>query len=96
MKGAFYHAGQVCVSVQRIFAQQSIAVELARRMRLAAEALIVGDPLLDKTEVGPLIRRKELERVEAWVNEAVSSGAQLLCGGEKLSHNCYARPYCFV
>ena len=89
MKGAFYHAGQVCVSVQRIFAHQSIAKALAERIKDAAVELVVGDPLSDKTEVGPLIRTKEVERVAAWVQEAVASGTTLLCGGNRLENNCY-------
>ena len=90
MKGAFYHAGQVCVSVQRIFAHQSIAPELAQRMKEQASALVVGDPLSEKTEVGPLIREKEVDRVDQWVQEAVTAGAELLCGGNKLKNHCYA------
>ena len=55
MKGGFYHAGQVCVSVQRIFVHESIAKELAKEMATAAKKLIVGDPLKEETEIGPLI-----------------------------------------
>ena len=52
-----------------------------------AASLRVGDPLLAETEVGPLIRPKEVERVHAWVEEAVARGAQLLCGGERAVGN---------
>jgi len=90
IKGAFYHAGQVCVSVQRIFAHASIARELADKIAKRAKALVVGDPLSDKTEVGPLIRAREVERVDVWVKEAVAGGAKLLCGGDKMEHHCYA------
>jgi len=89
-KGGFYHAGQVCVSVQRAFADRSVARELAKRLTAAAEALKVGDPTLPETEVGPLIRPGEVDRVERWVQEAVDSGAELLCGGEPISKTCYA------
>ena len=89
-KGGFYHAGQVCVSVQRVFAHRSIVAELAAALAERARALRVGDPLLAETEVGPLIRPKEVERVHAWVEEAVGQGAQLLCGGQALSATCYA------
>ena len=81
-KGSFYHAGQVCVSVQRIFAHQSIARELADKLSDMAKNLVVGDPLDPKTEVGPLITLKEVARVESWVNTAVKSGAEVLCGGK--------------
>lgn len=88
-KGGFYHAGQVCVSVQRVFAHASIASELARRLAERAGALKVGDPTSPETEVGPLIHPREIERVHAWVEEAVAGGGRLLCGGLPLSRTCY-------
>ena len=63
-KGGFYHAGQVCVSVQRVFAQRQIARPLAERLAELANALKVGDPTLPETEVGPLIRQREVGRVD--------------------------------
>ena len=89
-KGGFYHAGQVCVSVQRVFAHRSIVAELAEELARRARSLRVGDPLLAETEVGPLIRPQEVDRVHAWVREAVEQGAEVLCGGEPLSATCYA------
>ena len=89
MKGAFYHSGQVCVSVQRVFAHEDIADELAKRMAEAAEALIVGDPVKPETECGPLILPREVERVAQWVDEAKQSGGQILTGGDKISETLY-------
>lgn len=89
-KGGFYHAGQVCVSVQKIFVHESICDKVAKELATVAETLVVGDPLDEKTEVGPLITPQENDRVEEWVNEAVSKGATLLCGGKKISDTCYA------
>lgn len=89
-KGSFYHAGQVCVSVQRIYAERGIARELADKLAAAAEKMVVGDPLSDKTEVGPIIRKGELNRIASWVQEAVDKGAELLCGGQTLPCNSYA------
>ena len=89
-KGGFYHAGQVCVSVQRVLADQHIAHELADRLADASKALKVGDPTSPDTEVGPLIREAEVERVGEWVGEAVDGGADLLSGGEPISASCYA------
>lgn len=89
-KGGFYHAGQVCVSVQRIFAHRSIAKSVAQKISAIGSNYIVGNPLDEKTEVGPIIRPVELERIDSWVKEAVSEGAELLCGGEKLSKSTYA------
>lgn len=88
-KGGFYHAGQVCVSVQRVFAHQKISKILAKQLADRAQALIVGDPRNKDTEVGPLISPKEVERVDNWVKQAVHNGAKLLCGGKKISKTCY-------
>lgn len=81
VKGGFYHAGQVCVSVQRVFAHRSIAKGFAESLGQLASKLRVGDPTLPETEVGPLIRHKEVVRVDQWVREALAGGAQLICGG---------------
>ena len=89
-KGGVYHAGQVCVSVQRIYAERSIAEDLGRRLAGLAAKLKVGDPALADTEVGPLIRAGEVTRIASWVEEAVQRGAKLLSGGRALEHNCYA------
>ncbi len=89
-KGGFYHGGQVCVSVQRVFAHESICDKLANAIAEMAKKLIVGDPLDPKTEVGPLIVNSEVDRVEEWVNEAKEGGGKILCGGERLSDSCYA------
>jgi len=88
-KGAFYHAGQVCVSVQRIFVHESIARDVSQQLSEAAKKLVVGNPLSDQTEVGPLIRSNEVERVSSWVQEAVDMGAELGVGGYSLPNNCY-------
>ena len=88
-KGGFYHAGQVCVSVQRIFAQQQIAQSLAEKIAQAGSNMVVGDPTSAATEVGPLILPREVDRVHQWVHEAVAEGAQLFSGGEKISDSCY-------
>ncbi len=90
LKGGFYHAGQVCVSVQRVFVAQTDARRLAETLAAGAKALKVGDAALDKTDVGPLILPREVDRVEQWVREAVEGGAELLCGGERLSDTLYA------
>ena len=88
-KGGLYHAGQVCVSVQRVFVHESIIGELADRLADQVQQLRVGDPTDDDTDVGPLIRPSETNRVEAWVNEAVEAGAKLLTGGKRISDSCY-------
>ncbi len=88
-KGGFYHAGQVCVSVQRIYVHEDICESVAQELAASASKLIVGDPLDAKTEVGPLITHNEVDRVESWVNEAIQGGAKVLCGGQRISDTCY-------
>jgi acyl-CoA reductase-like NAD-dependent aldehyde dehydrogenase len=90
VKGGFYHSGQVCVSVQRIFAHSSIVDELSSRIAEAAKALKIGNATDEATECGPLIRPKEVDRVAEWVDEARERGAKVLCGAEKLSDTTYA------
>ncbi|WP_417333989.1 aldehyde dehydrogenase family protein [Halarcobacter sp.] len=88
-KGGFYHAGQVCVSVQRVYVHESIVDEVASKLTDYASKLVVGDQLDPKTEVGPLINNNEVNRVEEWVNEAVEKGGKILTGGKRISDSCY-------
>lgn len=89
LKGGFYHAGQVCVSVQRVFVHKDIFDDLAQQLADGASKLVVGNQLDKKTEVGPLILPREVDRVEEWVDEAIAAGAKLLCGGKRISDSCY-------
>jgi len=88
-KGGLYHAGQVCVSVQRVFAHESIARVFASRLAEHAKRMKIGDPALPGTEIGPLIRRSEVARVGEWVSEAFQGGAEVLCGGNRISDSFY-------
>ena len=90
LKGGFYHAGQVCVSVQRVFVHKSITDDVAERLSAGASKLKVGDATKEDTEVGPLILPSEVDRVHEWVQEAVSMGAEILTGGRKISNTTYA------
>ncbi|MFT5058433.1 MAG: acyl-CoA reductase-like NAD-dependent aldehyde dehydrogenase [Planctomycetota bacterium] len=88
-RGGFYHAGQVCVSVQRVYVHRSIAEEFAQKFVAAVEQLNTGDPLAEDTDVGPLITSKEVDRVDSWVQEALKGGAKLLIGGQRISATTY-------
>ncbi|MCC6647095.1 MAG: aldehyde dehydrogenase family protein [Polyangiaceae bacterium] len=81
--GAFYQSGQSCISVQRVFAHESVFDALVARLVARAEALVVGPPLDPHTFLGPLVSAKEADRVERWIASAVARGARLLCGGER-------------
>ena len=88
-KGGFYHAGQVCVSVQRVYVHEDIVDEVASKLSQKASQLVVGDQLDPKTEVGPLINNNEVDRVESWVEEAVLKGGKVLTGGSRISDSCF-------
>lgn len=90
LKGGFYHAGQVCVSTQRVFVPAASAAGFANELATHSRALIVGAPEDPRTDVGPLIRKSEVDRVSEWVDEAVTAGAELICGGNRISETCYA------
>ena len=79
---AFSFAGQSCISVQRVYVQRAVHDELVSRFVPKVEALVVGDPADEATDVGPLIDRDARERVLAWIDEARAAGAEILTGGE--------------
>jgi len=80
-KGGYYHAGQVCVSTQRIYVHRSLRDAFIERFSARVLALRTGDPVLEETEVGPLIAPEQVVRVQQWIDEAVASGATLVGGG---------------
>jgi len=90
IKGGFYHSGQVCVSVQRVFVPRAHSQVIAEALASTAEKLVVGNATDEATLCGPLIHPREVDRVAEWVNEARSQGAKVLCGGEKLGATTYA------
>ena len=85
VKGGYYHAGQVCVSTQRIFVHADIADDFTQRLVARVQKLHTADPALGDTEVGPLILPREADRVERWIAEALEGGATLATGGKRLS-----------
>ncbi len=90
VKGGFYHSGQVCVSVQKVFAPSAMVDEVANQIAEQAAKLNVGNAIEEQTDCGPLIRPAEVERVAKWVTEAQQSGAQTITGGTQLSQTTYA------
>jgi acyl-CoA reductase-like NAD-dependent aldehyde dehydrogenase len=79
---AFSHAGQSCISVQRILLHESIADDFTNRFVSNVESLVTGDPMDENTDVGPLISQDDRDRVKSWVDEAASAGGEILTGGE--------------
>ncbi|WP_171120002.1 aldehyde dehydrogenase family protein [Ruegeria sp. HKCCA5463] len=90
VKGGFYHAGQVCVSVQRVFAVGNAADTFVDELVEKTSELVTGDPREPDTDVGPLISTGEVDRVSGWVDDAVLGGANLRCGGARISERTYA------
>jgi acyl-CoA reductase-like NAD-dependent aldehyde dehydrogenase len=82
-RAAFSYAGQSCISVQRVFVARNVFQTFLWKVVEQTEKLAAGDPLQEATEVGPMIRLSDAERVEAWVKEAVEGGAKLIAGGER-------------
>ncbi len=81
--GAFANNGQVCISVQRIYVHKDIYETFRERFINAVNALKIGDPLDESTDIGPLILEGEVDRVQNWVDEAVEQGARVLVGGKR-------------
>jgi acyl-CoA reductase-like NAD-dependent aldehyde dehydrogenase len=80
VKGAFYHAGQVCISTQGIFVHESVFDPFLEKFTRATGTLVVGSALDEATDVGPLIRPAEVVRLRSWIDEAIAAGAVLVTG----------------
>jgi acyl-CoA reductase-like NAD-dependent aldehyde dehydrogenase len=78
---AFSFAGQSCISVQRIYVESDAYDRFVERFLPKVEALRVGDPADEETDVGPLIDEESRDRVLAWIEEAKAGGAEVLAGG---------------
>lgn len=81
--GAFAQSGQSCISVQRLMIHESLYQEFRARLVAATEALKTGDPKKEETFVGPMISESEAARLEKWIQNAVSRGATIVCGGKR-------------
>lgn len=82
----FSHAGQSCISTQRIYVQEDVADDFTDELIGRVEQLVVGDPMNEHTDVSSLISEHDAQRVKEWIDEAVSAGAKVLCGGELADH----------
>ena len=81
--GGYYQAGQSCISVQRVLVQSEVYEDFCSRLVKQVESLKYGDTLDPTVDVGPVIDAGALERIAAWVDEAVSQGAEVLTGGRR-------------
>jgi acyl-CoA reductase-like NAD-dependent aldehyde dehydrogenase len=77
----YSHAGQSCISTQRVYVHRSVAPEFTDALAERVASLVVGDPLSDDTDVSALISTGDRDRVTSWVEEAVADGAKVAVGG---------------
>jgi len=83
LMGSFAYAGQICISVQRIYVHKKIYEKFKKEFLEKTSRLKLGDPLDMETDVGPMITEDEAKRTESWVNDAVKDGAKILVGGKR-------------
>ncbi len=89
VQGGFALAGQVCISVQRVFAHQDIFEEFVQLVVEEVKKLKVGDPMDESTDIGPMISPQDVERIKIWIEEAVKDGAKVVYGGKPLSETVF-------
>ncbi|MFQ6070689.1 MAG: aldehyde dehydrogenase family protein [Candidatus Aminicenantales bacterium] len=81
--GSFSYAGQICISIQRMFLHRKIYDRFMAAFLEKAKKLKLGDPLDEETDIGPMIDEGAAKKTEEWVQEAVENGARILCGGRR-------------
>lgn len=83
VKGRFINCGQSCIASKRFIITKKIAGEFIEKFVSKAEKLRVGDPLLDDTDIGPLVNSKSLNNIESIVSKSIKEGAEVATGGER-------------
>ena len=81
--GSFSYAGQVCISIQRIFLHEKIYDRFMAAFEAKTKSLKMGDPLAEDTDVGPMIDEEAAKKTEEWVDEAKDKGGRIVCGGKR-------------
>lgn len=89
VKGRFINCGQSCIASKRFFVTKNIAKEFIEQFVQKTEKLVVGDPMSDATDIGPLVNADGLDRIETMVKDAVGKGARVLAGGKRLKNKGY-------
>ncbi|HRP01843.1 MAG TPA: aldehyde dehydrogenase family protein [Candidatus Kapabacteria bacterium] len=88
VKGAFYHAGQVCVSTQNVYIAKSIYADFKKLIVQKTAELLTGDPNNEFTDVGPIITQYKLQQILNDIDQAISMGANKFIGGDIIDNNC--------
>lgn len=83
LRGAFAYAGQVCISVQRIYIHKKIYDDFIKLFLEGVKKLKMGDPMDEATDIGPMIKETQAMRAQDWIQEAVKAGARILAGGKR-------------
>ena len=87
VKGRFINCGQSCIASKRFFVAESVANDFIEKFVQKTEKLVVGDPLSESTDIGPLVNKSALENIELLVQDAINNGADVLTGGQTAKIN---------
>jgi succinate-semialdehyde dehydrogenase/glutarate-semialdehyde dehydrogenase/succinyl-CoA reductase len=85
VKGRFINCGQSCIASKRFIIVKKVANDFIENFVKKTEKLVVGDPLSDSTDIGPLVNEAALQNIESLVKDAVDNGAKILTGGDRLT-----------
>jgi betaine-aldehyde dehydrogenase len=100
MLGNFYSTGQVCSNGTRVFVQKGIKAEFLKRLKARTEAILIGDPMDEATQMGPVINRAQQEKILSYIEKGKAEGATLVAGGaipnDVSSAGCYIQPTVFA
>lgn len=89
VKGRFINCGQSCIASKRFFVTKNVAKEFIEKFVEKTEKLRVGDPMSEDTDIGPLVNKEGMDRIEGLVNDAIKNGAEVLVGGKRLKDKGY-------
>lgn len=89
-KSRMMNSGQVCISAKRFIVEENIFDDFVEKQKKLLENLIIGNPLDEQTDIGPMARRDLLEQIEKQVNESIEMGAKLITGGKRIKEKFYA------
>lgn len=100
MLGNFYSTGQVCSNGTRVFVQKGIKTEFLKRLKARTEAIVIGDPEDEATQMGPVINRAQQEKILGYIEKGKAEGATLVTGGSipnsVSAQGCYIQPTVFA
>lgn len=83
VEGAFSFAGQVCISIQRIYVNEDLYDSFITKFIEKTKQLVIGNPMSEETDLSAMINQNEADRIEHWLDEAKQAGASVVCGGNR-------------